>query len=124
MKVTARVWHQTFSMRDLKSVVKFHEKTIDVKVRDGYAEAMMKVAIEGNKSFTEEFKKFVDLEGYDAREAVTRAIGKEIVEGSCRITLEFQALPHLVYVMRNIFCGENDCKYGELVAKDSLKPIV
>jgi len=126
MKVIARVWHQAFDMKEMKSVVKFHEKAIDIKLKDGYSEALMKVAIEGEKSYSEEFKKFASLENHKDCEAIIEAIGKNVCSGSCRITLEFQALPNFVYVFRNSIGKVDGQKYRSqvFVSKDSLKPIL
>ena len=113
-------------MDQMKSVVKYHERNIDLKLKDGYAEALMKVAIEGEGSFSEEFKKFTDLESWTDREKIEEAIGKDLCKEAFRITLEFQALSNFVYVFRN-FIGdiEGHKKNADVfVAKDLLMPIL
>ena len=126
MNVIARVWHQTFDMDQMKSVVKYHERNIDLKLKDGYAEALMKVAIEGKGSFSEEFKKFTNIESWTDREKIEEAIGKDLCKEAFRITLEFQALSNFVYVFRN-FIGDiegYEKNADVFVAKDLLMPIL
>ena len=126
MNVIARVWHQTFDMDQMKSVVKYHERNIDLKLKDGYAEALMKVAIEGKGSFSEEFKKFTNIESWTDRENIEEAIGKDLCKEAFRITLEFQALSNFVYVFRN-FIGDiegYEKNADVFVAKDLLMPIL
>ena len=126
MNVIARVWHQAFDMDQMKSVVKYHERNIDLKLEDGYAEALMKVAIEGEGSFSEEFKKFTNIESWTDREKIEEAIGKDLCKEAFRITLEFQALSNFVYVFRN-FIGDiegYEKNADVFVAKDLLKPIL
>ena len=126
MNVIARVWHQTFDMDQMKSVVKYHERNIDLKLKDGYAEALMKVAIEGEGSFSEEFKKFTNFESWTDREKIEEAIGKDLCKEAFRITLEFQALSNFVYVFRN-FIGDiegYEKNTDVFIAKDLLMPIL
>ena len=78
------------------------------------------------QSFSEEFKKFTNIESWTDREKIEEAIGKDLCKEAFRITLEFQALSNFVYVFRN-FIGDiegYEKNADVFVAKDLLMPIL
>ena len=125
MRAKIKVWHQTFLMKAQRTSVKYHEFSANIPLREETSTALMKIAITGEKSFSDEFKRLNGNLWSDSacRNAIQEACGATL-NNAVRILVEFAGISNFVFVYLNSIRKIDKDRYDEpFVVESDLRPI-
>ena len=116
MKATAKVWHHTFDMKEMKPKTQYHEKEIEVPDKmlpRNFSTRLMEATIENrplNKEFGFELSfSYDDRQSLDAK--MRELFGPEILKSAANIIFEIK--PGIYYAYQEQFGKSHDKLFFE-----------
>ena len=117
MKVTAKVWHHSFDMKEMKPKTQYHEKEIEVPDKmlpHNFSTRLMEATIE-NRSLKKEFEFDLFSLNYDDRRALDAKMrelfGAEMLKSAANIIFEIK--PGIYYAYQVKFVKSHDKLFFE-----------